>query len=52
MEFYLHNKDDRKSSTLVNLATTFKLDNVNYIVRKCYESAGFIEKERLYRYYK
>lgn len=32
MEFYLHNKDDRKSSTLVNLATTFKLDDVNYIV--------------------
>ncbi len=32
MEFYLYNKDDRKSSTLVNLGTTFKLDNVNYIV--------------------
>lgn len=32
MEFYLHNKDDRKSSTLVNLATTFKLDDVNYII--------------------
>lgn len=24
----------------------------NCIARKCYESAGFIEKERLYRYYK
>lgn len=32
MEFYLHSKDDRKSSTLVNLATTFKIDDVNYIV--------------------
>lgn len=32
MEFYLHNKDDRKSSTLVNLGTTFKIDDVNYIV--------------------
>lgn len=32
MEFYLHNKDDRKSSTLVNLATTFKLNDINYIV--------------------
>ena len=32
MEFCLHSKDDRKSSTLVNLATTFKIDDVNYIV--------------------
>lgn len=32
MEFYLYNKDDRKSSTLVNLATTFKLNDINYIV--------------------
>ena len=32
MEFYLHSKDDRKSSTLVKLATTFKIDDVNYIV--------------------
>ncbi|MCI8778717.1 MAG: hypothetical protein HFI87_06180 [Bacilli bacterium] len=32
MEFYLYNKDDRKSSTLVNLGTTFKLNDVNYIV--------------------
>ena len=30
----------------------YSKDNANYIVRKCYESAGFIEKERLYRYYK
>ena len=32
MEFYLHNKDDQKSSTLVELATTFKIDDINYIV--------------------
>lgn len=32
MEFYLYNKDDRKSGTLVNLGTTFKLDDTNYIV--------------------
>lgn len=32
MEFYLHNKDDRKSSTLVNLGTTFKIDDTNYLV--------------------
>lgn len=32
MEFYLHNKDDRKSSTLVDLGTTFKIDDINYIV--------------------
>lgn len=32
MEFYLYNKDDRKSSTLVNLGTTFKMNDVNYIV--------------------
>ena len=32
MEFYLHNKDDRKSSTLVNLGTTFKIGDINYII--------------------
>lgn len=32
MEFYLYNKDDRKSKTLVNLGTTFKLGDTNYIV--------------------
>lgn len=32
MEFYLYNKDDRKSGTLVNLGTTFKLKDINYIV--------------------
>lgn len=32
MEFYLHNKDDRKLKTLVNLATTFKIDDDNYII--------------------
>lgn len=32
MEFYLYNKDDRKSSTLVNLGTTFKLNDTNYII--------------------
>lgn len=32
MEFYLYNKDDRKSGTLVNLGTTFKLNDTNYIV--------------------
>ena len=32
MEFYLYNKDDRKLKTLVNLATTFKIGETNYIV--------------------
>lgn len=32
MEFYLHNKDDRKLKTLVNLVTTFKIDDDNYII--------------------
>lgn len=32
MEFYLYNKDDRKLKTLVNLATIFKVGEINYIV--------------------
>ena len=32
MEFYIHDKDDRKVKTSVNLATTFKIDDTNYIV--------------------
>lgn len=32
MEFYIHNKDDQKLSTLVNLGTVFKFDETNYIV--------------------
>ena len=32
MEFYIHDKDDRKVKTSVNLATTFKMDDINYIV--------------------
>lgn len=32
MEFYLHNKDDRKTKSAVNLATTFKIDDANYII--------------------
>ncbi len=32
MEFYIYNKDDRKSKTLVNLGTTFNIDGTNYII--------------------
>ena len=32
MEFYIHNKDDNKLTTAVNLATQFKLEEENYII--------------------
>lgn len=32
MEFYIHNKDDNKLTTAVNLATQFKIGEDNYII--------------------